>query len=109
MIIHGVERCHELKHQTHTFLMSENKEKEIRLVIADEHDEFRFRVICALHNQTPAERLNQLITDDLKQLKDDDWVKQPEMIEALAEHGFSISRPTLRGHRHSDLLPTGLF
>lgn len=91
--------------------MAAQNDKVIRLVLSDESIEFKFRVVCALNNQTFEERLEALIRlDILKNYREkDEWVTLQELLDELENRGYSISRPTLRSHRQNHILPTSLF
>ncbi len=93
-----------------------NNQKEIRPVLFTEQDfntfDEKFRILCALENQTIGERFAELMNADLKKNEkhfSEDWTTQQGLIEALANEGITITRQTLRTHRTEGKLPSDCF
>ncbi len=97
--------------------MSENNLREIRPVMVSEADfdlfDFKFRIMCALQDQTIGERISELIRTDINLSEADyfneEWISQADLIDELEKAGKTISRQTLRNHRKNGNLPADYF
>lgn len=77
-----------------------------------ERFDFEFRILCALNRQTVGERFTKLMKHDLELNSDffeEQWVGQPDLLDALEAAGKSISRQKLRTHRRNGTLPAEYF
>lgn len=75
-----------------------------------------FRLLCAILDQTPAERIAFLIHKDLTEMvKDapsvltDKWGSQVDLFAALDKEGLSVTRMTLFKYRENGKLPAEYF